>query len=513
MPRAAASSRSTDQEPQQRILQPEPRPITAPVRDNEDEHIRQQIIRQMENMLIRDAAPAVSEPALQGPASHVAEVVEQTLPVPYPTAAQAVPAPQVISSDDDEGIRRKVVGEMETLLRGGSIHQQPQLATVLPAIPVQQTIAQPSQVSVQPTSSETLADDEEIKQKITAEMEESLQKGRSQEGASDQSGAQQAALHAESEKRVDEKREAEAEAEAERHQPAPERAEREAITKLAEAEEKTLEAEARKAAEFGARRLVEEEELAEKARLELEAEKAAEAKRLLLAEEAAQKEKAAELERLAEAERQRLDAQRQEEESAAAKALEERRAIEAERAAVVEAARQVFVREQAGFDDKKFQELDRQRRLAEDERVRLADVALAEREKAREAKQQREREIEEERVKAETSASSSPTGLGETVEEGMLPIELSEKVAKREISRDPMRATSASKNRSVAPRSSTPTLGKALAKDQKQRFTLGSSSSAPSTTAGYKVCIVSGFGSISADFSIAANQQGGGPAF
>ena len=152
------------------------------------------------------------------------------------------------------------------------------------------------------------------------------------------------------------------------------------------------------------------------------------------------------------------------------------------------------------IDDKKFQELDRQRRLAEDERVRLADVALAEREKAREAKQQREREIEEERVKAETSVFSSPTGLGETVEEGMLPIELSEKVAKREISRDPMRATSASKNRSVAPRSSTPTLGKALAKDQKQRFTLGSSSSAPSTTAGYKVCIVSGFGSISADF-------------
>jgi len=509
VPRAAASSsRSTDQEPQQRILQPEPRPITAPVGDNEDEQIRQQIIRQMENMLIHDAAPAVSEPALQGPASHVAEVMEQTLPVSYPTAAQAVPAPQVISSDD-EGIRRKVVGEMETLLRGGSILQQPQLATVPSAIPVQRTIAQPSRVSVQPTSSETLADDEKIKQKIIAEMEESLQKERPQEGESDQSGAQQAALHAESEKRVDEKREAEAE----RHQPAPEQAEREGITKLAEAEEKTLEAEACKVAELRARRLAEEEELAEKARLELEAEKVAEAKRLLLAEEATQKEKAAELERLAEAERQRLDAQRHEEESAAAKALEERRAIEAERAAVVEAARQVFVREQTGFDDKKFQELDRQRRLAEDERVRLADVALAEREKAREARQQREREIEEERVKAETSVFSSPTGLGETVEEGMLPIELSEKVAKREISRDPTRATSASKNRSVAPRSSTPTLGKVLAKDQKQRFTLGSGSSAPSAAAGYKVCIVSSFRSISADFLTAANKQGGGPAF
>ncbi|PUU72943.1 hypothetical protein B9Z19DRAFT_607254 [Tuber borchii] len=465
----------------------------------------------MENMLIRDVVPAVSEPALQGPVSHVAEVVEQTLPVSCPTAAQSIPAPQVIPSDDDEGIRRKVVGEMETLLRGGSIFQQPQLATVPPAILAQQTIAQPAQVSVQPTSSETLADDEKIKQKITAEMEESLQKVRSQEGASDQSGAQQAALHTESEKRVDEKREAEVETEAERHQPAPERAEREGITKLAEAEEKTLEAEARKVAELGARRFAEEEELAEKARLELEAEKAAEAKRLLLAEEAAQKEKAAELERLAEAERQCLDAQRHEEESAAAKALEERRAIEAERAAVVEAARQVFVREQAGFDDKKFQEFDRQRRLAEDERVRLADVALAEREKAREAKQQREREIEEERVKAETSVFSSPTGLGETVEEGVLPIELSEKVAKREISRDPTRATSASKNRSVAPRSSTPTLGKAFAKDQKQRFTLGSSSSAPNTTAGYKVRIVSGFGSISADCFDSGQRAGRRP--
>ena len=81
----------------------------------------------------------------------------------------------------------------------------------------------------------------------------------SQEGASDQSGAQQAALHAESEKRVDEKREAQAEAEDERHQPAAERAEREGITKLVEAEEKTLEAEACKVAELGARRLAEEE--------------------------------------------------------------------------------------------------------------------------------------------------------------------------------------------------------------------------------------------------------------
>ena len=163
----------------------------------------------------------------------------------------------------------------------------------------------------------------------------------SQEGASDQSGAQQAALHAESEKRVDEKREAEAE----RHQPAPEQAEREGITKLAEAEEKTLEAEACKVAELRARRLAEEEELAEKARLELEAEKVAQAKGLLLAEEATEKEKPAELERQAEAECQSLDGQCHEEESAAAKALEEWRAIETKRAAEVEAASQAFVRE------------------------------------------------------------------------------------------------------------------------------------------------------------------------
>ena len=411
MSRAAASSRPTDQELQQRILQPEPRPITAPAGDDRDEQIRQQIVRQMEEMLIGDAPPGINEPALQDPVSHVAEAVEQALPVSYTMAAQAVPVPQVASSDD-ERIRRKVVGEMETHLRGGSTLQQPQLVTISPAIPAQQTTAQPAQVSVQSTSSETLADDEGIKQRITAEMEESLKKEQSQESTSGQSGAQQAALHAESEKRVDEKREAEAE----RHQLAPEQADREGTTKLAEAEEKAFEAEAHKAAELGARGLA-EEELAEKARLELGAEKAAEAKRLLLAEEAAQKEKAAELERLAEAERQRLDAQRHEEESAAAKALEERRSIEMERAAVVEAARQVFVREQAGFDDKKFQELDRQRRLAEDERVRLADVALAEREKAREAKQQaerikREREIEEERVKAETLGQEAGGALG-----------------------------------------------------------------------------------------------------
>jgi len=104
------------------------------------------------------------------------------------------------------------------------------------------------------------------------------------------------------------------------------------------------------------------------------------------------------------------------------------------------------------------------------------------------------------------SVFSSLASPGETVEKEMLPIELSEKVAKRDVSRDPTRATSASKNRSVAPRSSTPTLGKVLAKDQKQRFTLGSSSSAPSGAAGYKVCIVSGFGSVSADILIAANK-------
>ncbi|PUU75206.1 hypothetical protein B9Z19DRAFT_1067602 [Tuber borchii] len=166
-------------------------------------------------------------------------------------------------------------------------------------------------------------------------------------GSSDHSGAQRAALHAESEKRVDKKREAEAE----RRQPAPEQAENEEITKLAEAEEKTLEAEGPKVAELGAPRLAEEEELAENARLELKGEKAVEAKRLLLAEEPAQKEKAADLERLAEAESQCLDAQRHEEGSAAAKALKERKAIEVERAATVESSSQIFVREQAGFDD------------------------------------------------------------------------------------------------------------------------------------------------------------------
>ena len=81
----------------------------------------------------------------------------------------------------------------------------------------------------------------------------------------------------------------------------------------------------------------------------------------------------------------------------------------------------------------------------------------------------------------------------------MLPIELSEKMGKREISKDSTCATLASKNRSVAPLSSRPILGKALAKDQKRRFTLCSSYSATSTTARYKVCIVSRFGSISAD--------------
>ncbi|KAG0123955.1 hypothetical protein HOY82DRAFT_210280 [Tuber indicum] len=85
----------------------------------------------------------------------------------------------------------------------------------------------------------------------------------------------------------------------------------------------------------------------------------------------------------------------------------------------------------------------------------------------------------------EDSVSSSiipDEGLGKE----MLPIELPEKVTEREISRDPTRATSASKNRSVAPRSSTPTLGKGLMKDQKQRFTLGSGSVAPSATTVYK---------------------------
>ncbi|CUS08746.1 unnamed protein product [Tuber aestivum] len=411
---AAAPSGSIDLESQQCILQPEPRSIIAPAGGNEDEQIRQQIVRQMEEMMIHDTAPAADEPALQEPVSRVLEAAQQALPVPCATCTTTTPAPQVIYSDDDERIRRKVVEEMETLLRGGSMSQQSQPATVKPTIQPRQATAQPAPILVQPTHPETPADDEKIKQRVTAEMEESLKKERSPaaECTGGESGAQQAVLRVESEKRVDGKWEAEAE----RQRLAHEQAERERITKLAEAE-KTPEAEARKAAVLEAQRLAAEEELAEKARLELEAEKVAETERLLLAEEAAEKEKAAELERLAEAERQRLDAQRHEEETAAAKALEERRAAEAERAAVVEAARQVFISGQAKFDDNKFQELDRQRRLAEDERVRLADVALAEREKAREARQQaervqREREIEVERVKAETLRQRANNALG-----------------------------------------------------------------------------------------------------
>ena len=162
------------------------------------------------------------------------------------------------------------------------------------------------------------------------------------------------------------------------------------------------------------------------------------------------------------------------------------------------------------IDDKKFQEFDRQRRLVDDERVGLGDVALAVGAKAREDKQQREREIEE-GVKAETSVFSSPPGLGEAVEGGMLPIELPEKVAKRQISRDPTRATSASKNRSGALQSSRPTLGKALAKDQKPRFTLHSSYSATSTTARSQVCIVSSFRRISTDCFDSGQRAGRRP--
>ncbi|KAG0640232.1 hypothetical protein HOY80DRAFT_920497 [Tuber brumale] len=431
VPHAAALSGPTNLESQQRILQPEPRSVIAPAGGNRDELTRQRIVRQMEEMMIRDTTPAADEPALQEPVSRVSEAVEQVTPVSYTTAPQTVPAPQVISPDDDERIRRKVIEEMETLLRGGTIPQVSQPVTVQPTIPVQQAIAQPAPISV-PTSPETPTDDEEIKQRVSAEMEESLKQERSRavEGASGQSGAQQAALHVEFEKKVDGKREAGAKAEAERQRLALEQAGRERITKLAEAEEKTLEAEAHKAAELEAQKLA-EDELAEKARLELKAKNAAEVERLL-GEVAVEKENVAELERLAEAERQRLDAQRHEEESAAAKALEERRAVEAERAAVVEAARQVFVNEQAGFDDKKFQELDRQRRLAEDERVRLADMALAKREKAREARQQakrvqREWEIEEERVKREAPKQEASNTLGadasDTETEGLQSIE------------------------------------------------------------------------------------------
>ncbi|RPB00192.1 hypothetical protein L873DRAFT_836320 [Choiromyces venosus 120613-1] len=268
LPQPEISSGSTIRESQQRILQPEPQSVIASTGGNEDERIRQQIVRQMEEMMIRDTTPAVDEPALQEPVSHVAEVVEQALPVSHTPVTQTVPAPQVASLGDDERIRQKVVREMETLLRGGSTSQQSQPAIAQPAVPTQQAIAQPAPASVQPTSSHTLADDEQIKQKVTAEMEESLKKERSQaaEGTSGQSGAQQAALHSETEKK----------AEAGRQRLVQEQAERERIAKLAEAEEKTREAEARKAAELEAQRLAEEEELAEKTRLELEAEKAAE---------------------------------------------------------------------------------------------------------------------------------------------------------------------------------------------------------------------------------------------
>ena len=69
------------------------------------------------------------------------------------------------------------------------------------------------------------------------------------------------------------------------------------------------------------------------------------------------------------------------------------------------------------IDDKKFLELDRQRRLADNEQVGVGDVALSVGAKAREDKQHREREIEE-GVKAKTSVFSSPPGLGETAERG-----------------------------------------------------------------------------------------------
>ncbi|PUU77089.1 hypothetical protein B9Z19DRAFT_198137 [Tuber borchii] len=72
--------------------------------------------------------------------------------------------------------------------------------------------------------------------------EMTTRRSRGEGGAREREKTLLAALHAESEKRIDEKRETEAE----HHQPAPERVESEEITKLAEAEEKTLEAEARK---------------------------------------------------------------------------------------------------------------------------------------------------------------------------------------------------------------------------------------------------------------------------
>ncbi|RPB00191.1 hypothetical protein L873DRAFT_1681493 [Choiromyces venosus 120613-1] len=83
------------------------------------------------------------------------------------------------------------------------------------------------------------------------------------------------------------------------------------------------------------------------------------------------------------------------------------------------------------------------------------------------------------------SLFSSPINPDEREKE-MLPTGVSEKVPKRQISGDPTRATSASKNRSVAPRSSTPTLGKGPLGGQKQRFSLSSSASGPGATSGYK---------------------------
>jgi hypothetical protein len=61
-------------------------------------------------------------------------------------------------------------------------------------------------------------------------------------------------------------------------------------------------------------------------------------------------------------------------------------------------------------------------------------------------------------------------------------------VSRKEAYRDPTRTTSASRNRAVAPRSSTPTLGNGALKDRKPRFSLRSISPVPSAAVGHTVC-------------------------
>ena len=174
----------------------------------------------------------------------------------------------VIAKDD-----RSEVGAVEAtkpqanssgLRRGGKPWTPPQVKMQRAAEVGNGGMSEPDQILVNPVEKIGAREAREDRQEEEAAME-AVEKERLHEGASDQSGAQQAALHAESEEKVVEKREAEAGAEDERHQPALEQARHEGIPQLAEAEEKTLEAGACKIAELGARGLGEEEELVEKA--------------------------------------------------------------------------------------------------------------------------------------------------------------------------------------------------------------------------------------------------------